>query len=231
MTDESRPAIRAQGIRKVYEQGDRSLAVLDGVDLELEAAASVALMGPSGSGKSTLLHILGTLDDVTEGTLELNGADPSEMNDAELADFRNRSLGFVFQDHYLLPQCSALENVLVPTLAGGDRAGAEARATQLLERLGLADRADHMPSQLSGGERQRVAIARALIRSPKILLCDEPTGSVDEDAETDIADAFEALVADEGVALAVVTHNRRFADRFERVMRLSHGRLIADGGA
>src|SRR5262249_48105442 len=154
-------------IRKDYPTRSGPLTVLRGIDLEMQRGEALAVMGPSGSGKSTLLHILGTLDRPTSGTVKLDGKDPFALAEPELADFRNRHIGFVFQDHHLLPQCSVLENVLIPTLvADGERAGAEKWAKELLERVGLSGRLDHRPAELSGGERQRVAVARALIRRP-----------------------------------------------------------------
>lgn len=224
-------AIRATGIGKTYRAPARDLVVLDGIDLEVEVGASVAVMGPSGSGKSTLLHILGTLDRPTEGSVEIDGVDVGSLRDAALAQLRNRRLGFVFQDHYLLPQLTALENVLVPALAGKNAASGADRAIRLLDRLGLAERRDHLPSELSGGECQRVAIARALVMRPAVLLCDEPTGSVDEATESAIGEAFRSLQNDEGVALVVVTHNRAFAGRFDRVLTLAHGRLDESEGS
>src|SRR5438270_8851279 len=167
-------------LSKDYPTRSGPLPVLRGVTLHLQRGEALAVMGPSGSGKSTLLHILGTLDRPTAGSVKLDGRDPFALSEPELADFRNRHIGFVFQDHYLLPQCSVLENVLIPTLVGhDDRGQVEARARQLLERVGLAQRLDHRPAELSGGERQRVAVARALIHQPALVLADEPTGNLD----------------------------------------------------
>src|SRR5207245_1638521 len=164
---------------KDYPTRSGPLSVLRGVSLELNRGESLAVMGPSGSGKSTLLNILGTLDRPTSGTVRLEDADPFLLPEAQLASFRNRHIGFVFQEHYLLPQCSVLENVLIPTLAGPRSAADVSWAHQLLERVGLKDRLEHRPAELSGGERQRVAIARALIHHPDLLLADEPTGNLD----------------------------------------------------
>src|SRR5436853_6995232 len=165
---------------KDYPTRSGPLAVLHDIDLELERGEALAVMGPSGSGKSTLLHVLGTLDRPTAGTVTLDGTDPFALAEADLAAFRNRRIGFVFQDHHLLPQCSVLENVLVPTLVSKDTqpAETEAYAKQLLERVGLGGRLDHRPAELSGGERQRVAVARALVLKPVLLLADEPTGNL-----------------------------------------------------
>ncbi len=182
-------------------------------------------MGPSGSGKSTLLHILGTLDTPTSGSVTLGGRDPFALGDRELAAFRNRELGFVFQDHCLLPQCSALENVLAPTLVATSRAGHEARARELLARVGLGDRLDHRPAELSGGEKQRVALARALVLNPRLLLCDEPTGNLDGAAAEAVADLLLELFGREQSVLIVVTHSDGLARRFSDRRRLAEGRL------
>src|SRR5262245_36094656 len=164
---------------KDYPTRSGSLTVLRGIDLELARGEALAVMGPSGSGKSTLLHVLGTLERPTSGSVRLEGQDPFALAEPALADFRNRHVGFVFQDHHLLPQCSVLENVLIPTLVGPPDAEAEKRARELLGQVGLGERLDHRPAELSGGERQRVAVARALIRRPILLLADEPTGNLD----------------------------------------------------
>ena len=220
------PAIFVENLRKEYQTPGEPLVVLDGVDLELQRSHSLAVMGPSGSGKSTLLHIIGTLDTPTSGKVALENQDPFAMSEPELARFRNRKIGFVFQDHQLLPQCTALENILIPALAEG-RPGPETveRAEGLLDRMGLAQRAGHRPSDLSGGERQRVAIARALLNAPSILLCDEPTGNLDEATGAAIGDCFQELLERESVALVVVTHNPAFAKRFDRTLRLHKGKL------
>ena len=185
------PIIQAQNLHKTFSTSRETLFILKDVNLEARRGESVAIMGPSGSGKSTLLHILGTLEAPSAGTVRLAGRDPFAMKEDELADFRNRQIGFVFQDHYLLPQCSALENVLIPALVHpANREETLARARRLLERMGLAGRMDSPPSELSGGERQRVAIARALVNAPGILLCDEPTGALDQATGEAIAECF-----------------------------------------
>jgi lipoprotein-releasing system ATP-binding protein len=219
--------IVVENLVKEFESRSGALRVLDGVNLRLERGQSVAVMGPSGSGKSTLLHILGTLDAPTSGRVDLAGANPFSLSRDEMARFRNLHVGFVFQDHQLLPQCSALENVLIPTLVGNeDRAGSVQRARQLLERVGLSERMQYRPTELSGGEKQRVAIARALIRKPEILLCDEPTGNLDQASAESVGDCFAELQREEKVALVVVTHNPAFAKRFDRVLTLEKGKLL-----
>jgi ABC-type lipoprotein export system ATPase subunit len=216
--------------------GTPSIPVLDGVSLEVGTGESLAVIGPSGSGKSTLLHIIGTLDRPTSGQVELKGADLNKMDEKSLAEVRNNQIGFVFQFHYLLPQCSVLENVLVPTLAKvraekvktstqASSENAVARAQRLLGRVGLADRLTHRPGQLSGGERQRVAVVRALINQPQLLLADEPTGALDQASAEQLAQLLIELNREEGVALVVVTHSRELAKRMSRVFELTHGHL------
>lgn len=220
--------INVRALSKEYPNAGEPLRILSGLNLDVGAGEALAIMGPSGSGKSTLLHILGTLDSPTKGDVRLAGRDPFAMNADELARFRNEEIGFVFQDHQLLPQCTALENVLLPTLAWPcDRAKALARAEELIERVGLEGRAGHLPADLSGGERQRVAVARALVQSPSILLCDEPTGNLDRANGDAIGDCFLDLVARERVALVVVTHDPTFAERFGRTVHLDGGVLVA----
>ena len=221
--------LTASDLSREYATRAEPLRVLRGVSLSLSAGRSVAIMGPSGSGKSTLLHILGTLDRPTSGSLRINSSDPFALTDSELAAFRNKTIGFVFQDHHLLPQCSALENVLIPTLAApraaGDSNAPAKRAAELLERVGLAERLDHRPAELSGGERQRVAIARALINRPELLLADEPTGNLDQDSADEIADLFVDLYRRDNLMLVVVTHNTKLAQRFDQTLLLNRGVL------
>ena len=213
--------LEVRGLRKQFDQGGQPLRVLDGVGLELEAGQSLAVTGPSGSGKSTLLHILGTLDEPSGGAVEIGGRDPFSLAEPELARFRNEVIGFVFQDHHLLPQYSALENVLIPALAfGRPDAAAQRRARELLERVGLGERADHRRAALSGGECQRVAVARALINAPRLLLCDEPTGNLDRATAESVADLLFALHGEEGNILVVVTHSEELAARCERRIEL-----------
>ena len=219
--------LEAESIHKWFPTRAGRLVVLRDVSLTLAAGESAAIMGPSGSGKSTLLNILGTLDTPSQGRVTLDGCDPFGLVEAELARFRNRRIGFVFQDHHLLPQCSVVENVLLPTLADRQGQSEIARARYLLERVGLLDRSDHRPAELSGGEKQRVAIARALIRRPTLVLADEPTGNLDRSAADNVADLLSELHQHEQTVLVVVTHSQRLADRFARVLDLADGRLVA----
>jgi lipoprotein-releasing system ATP-binding protein len=202
--------------------------VLRGIDLELQRGDALAVMGPSGSGKSTLLHILGTLDRPTSGTVTLDNKDPFALSEPELADFRNRFIGFIFQDHHLLPQCSVLENVLIPTLIDPNpetRAFADKYAVELLEHVGLKDRLDHRPAELSGGERQRVAIARALIRKPALVLADEPTGNLDRRSAHTVGELLLELHRQEQTILVTVTHSAELAGTFPRRMEMADGLL------
>ena len=201
-----------------------AVKVLRNVSLNLTGGTSVVITGPSGSGKSTLLHIIGTLEEPSNGIVEINDINPFTLSEPELAQYRNSVIGFVFQDHHLLPQYSVLENVLVPTLAFKQDPGATQRAHQLLRRVGLTDRETHRPSQLSGGERQRVAIARALINQPDILLCDEPTGNLDTATTETIANLLFELHNTEKNMLIVVTHNLALASRFDQHLQLVDGK-------
>jgi lipoprotein-releasing system ATP-binding protein len=214
------------GVSKHYPGPSGSIAVLSSIDLRLDAGESVSIVGPSGSGKSTLLHILGALDPPSAGTVRFDGVDPYTLDERNLAAFRNRQVGFVFQDHHLLPQCSVLENVLVPTLVAKGAASAfRGRALDLLEHVGLAHRLHHRPAELSGGERQRVAIARALVCHPQLVLCDEPTGNLDQEATGTVADLLLDLHRAQRTILVVVTHNLDLARRFAATYRLADARL------
>jgi lipoprotein-releasing system ATP-binding protein len=211
---------------KDYPTRSGPLTVLRDVSLQLERGQALAVMGPSGSGKSTLLHILGTLDQPTSGTVRLAGNDPFALSERDLADFRNKNIGFVFQDHYLLPQCSVLENVLIPTLAGAQSDGqTEKWARELLDRVGLSQRLEHRPAELSGGERQRVAVARALIRKPVLLLADEPTGNLDRKTAQEVGALLLELHQQEQNMLIVVTHSAELARMFPTRMEMADGRL------
>jgi lipoprotein-releasing system ATP-binding protein len=201
------------------------LPVLSGIDFSLSAGDAVAIVGPSGGGKSTLLYILGALEPPTSGTVRLGGRNPFELDERALAAFRNKEIGFVFQDHHLLPQCSVLENVLTPTLVAPVGDDYEARARRLLERVGLTERIEHRPAELSGGEKQRVAVARALIRNPQLLLCDEPTGNLDPRSAEAVASLLLELHGREDRMLVVVTHSAELAAKFPRALRLDGGLL------
>jgi lipoprotein-releasing system ATP-binding protein len=208
----------ADRVTKSYRTPRGALSILNGVSLSLDRGTAVAIMGPSGSGKSTLLYILGALDPPSSGTVTLDGRDPYTLGEGEQAAFRNQRIGFVFQDHSLLPQCSVLENVLAPTFVA-PRSGSEseqdvARARELLTEVGLADRLEHRPAELSGGEKQRAALARAMIRRPELLLCDEPTGNLDRAAAGTVADLLFQLHAAQNTILVVVTHSAALAERF-----------------
>ena len=221
-------------VAKSYGQpdGGGNIDVLRGITLKVREGESVAIAGPSGSGKSTLLNIIGGLDYPTSGRVLLGGKDLAEMDDKMLAGVRNRQIGFVFQLHHLLPQCTVLENVLIPTLVGDSaetREQTEARAVGLLERVGLGEHLSHRPGELSGGQRQRVAVVRALINRPGLLLADEPTGSFDKNAAEKIAELLVELNRSEMVSLVVVTHSMRLARRMGRVWELSEG-VLRDGG-
>jgi lipoprotein-releasing system ATP-binding protein len=220
------PVLQVQGLFKQYETPRGSLPILEGISFAKAAGESLCVMGPSGSGKSTLLNVLGTLEPPTAGGVRLGGRDPFALPEPELAAFRNREIGFVFQDHFLLPQCSVLENVLAPTLvaAPGDH---EARARALLDRVGLGERLDHRPAELSGGEMQRAALARALVLAPRLVLADEPTGNLDAASARAVAELLLDLHAREGTVLVVVTHSEALAERFADRRRLAAGRLEA----
>lgn len=222
-----KPFLRAQKIRKAYAQGAGELQILKGVDLEVKEGESIGIVGSSGAGKSTLLHILGTLDRPNEGELLIDGQNVLEMNDNELADFRNREMGFVFQSHYLLGEFTALENVMMPCrIAGDSKVAARVKAQELLEVMGLSERKHHFPNELSGGELQRVAIARALVRKPRILFADEPTGNLDSQNSLMIQNLFFHLKEKFGLTLIVVTHDMNFAQKFNRSLRISDGRFL-----
>ena len=223
----TQPALQMDAVRKVYEMADNQVVALDHASLTVGSDEIVALVGPSGSGKTTLLNLLGTLDRPDSGRVLLEGEDVTRFDEKELAAVRNRKIGFIFQSHYLLPQCTVWENVLVPTLAGkGGGKEVEKRAARLLERVGLAGRLHHRPGQLSGGERQRVAVVRALINAPKLLLADEPTGALDRKNAGSLIDLLLELNREENVTLVVVTHAADLAHKIGRVFELRDGRLV-----
>jgi len=220
--------LEVRGVSKEYPAPQGPIQVLSGVDFSMARGESMSIVGPSGSGKSTLLHVLGTLEPPTSGTVLLNGENPFTLDDRRLAAFRNRHVGFVFQDHHLLPQCSVLENVLVPTLVVADAPkDVERRARGLIDDVGLGARIDHRPHQLSGGEKQRVALARALIQQPTMLLCDEPTGSLDQASASVVTTLLLDLHRRHQTILVVVTHNLELAERMSSRFRLHDARLAA----
>jgi len=213
-------------VSKQFPTRGEPLTVLRDVSLACQAGENVAILGPSGSGKSTLLHILGTLDRPTAGSVTLDGEDPFQLGEAELARFRNRHVGFVFQDHHLLPQLTVLENVLIPTLAEGRPDEAlVARARDLLARVGLSERLEHRPAELSGGERQRVGVARALIRQPKLVLADEPTGNLDRTNALAVGRLLVDLQREERAILVAVTHSAELANLFQQRYEVDDGIL------
>lgn len=213
-------------LTKTFLSGEGEVSVLRGVNLEASPGDAVAITGPSGTGKSTLLYIIGLLDTPSGGHVRIGGQEPHSLPVGEQAKFRNTTLGFVFQDHFLLPQCTVLENVLIPTLANtGAGPAEEQRARELLERVGLSHRITHLPSQLSGGERQRVAVCRALINQPRILLADEPTGNLDRRTAETIGELLLGLASENSTILLCVTHSSELAARFGRRYELVDGRL------
>jgi len=225
------PIVMLKDVRKRFLPSDSSseVTVLNGVTLEVAPGESLAIIGPSGSGKSTLLQIIGSLDRPTSGEVLLDAKDITAMDEKELAGVRNREIGFVFQAHYLLPQCTVLENVLVPTLASRDTSNAQQlaeRARALLDRVGLSHRLDHRPGQLSGGERQRVAVVRALINKPKLLLADEPTGALDRTSAHELGRLLVELNREQRVTVIVVTHALELARQMARVLELRDGVLV-----
>jgi lipoprotein-releasing system ATP-binding protein len=220
------PVVRIAGLKRSFEQGGVRIDVLRGIDLEVRPGEIVALLGPSGSGKSTMLQAIGLLEGGFEGHIAISGTEATKLNGDQRTTLRRDHLGFVYQFHHLLPDFTAIENVVLPQLvAGRTRGEAEARATELLTALGLDKRLDHRPSQLSGGEQQRVAVARALANKPQLVLADEPTGNLDEATADRVFGEFLKLVRGEGSAALVATHNERLALAMDRVVRLHEGRL------
>lgn len=220
--------IKIRGIKRDFPLGQEVVKVLKGIDLDIERGEYVALMGPSGSGKSTLMNLLGCLDTPTAGSYELNGADVSNMTDDELAEIRNKEIGFVFQTFNLLPRTTALENVALPMVyAGISKSDRHKRAEEVLTDVGLADRMDHKPNQLSGGQRQRVAVGRALVNKPSIILADEPTGNLDSKTSIEIMHLFDDIHA-AGNTVILVTHEEDIAEHAHRVIRLRDGMVESD---
>jgi putative ABC transport system ATP-binding protein len=220
--------IRLQGVTKTYDAGELAVQALRGVDLAVEKGQMVAIIGPSGSGKSTLMHILGCLDAPTTGSYRLDGQDVAAMSSFQLASVRNRKIGFVFQTFNLLPKASLLRNIELPMLYGGiGSAERKERALAALQKVGLAERAKHRPSELSGGQRQRAAIARALVMSPSLVLADEPTGNLDSRTGFEILDLFKEMHA-RGETIVIVTHDPRIAELCQRVVRIVDGAIESD---
>jgi len=224
----SKPLIKITNIKRDFALGNEIVYVLKGIDLEINKGEYVALMGPSGSGKSTLMNLLGCLDTPTSGNYILNGKDVSQMQDDELADIRNKEIGFIFQTFNLLPRTTALDNVALPMIyAGYSKSERNARATEVLKQVNLADRMDHQPNQLSGGQRQRVAIARALVNKPSIILADEPTGNLDSKTSEEIMALLEEIHKN-GNTIIVVTHEEEIAAHAKRIIRMRDGMIESD---
>ena len=220
--------LNVENVSKEYPSPNGTLGILSDVSLTLKRGDAVSIMGPSGSGKSTLLYIMGALEPPSSGTVTLNDQNPFQLDQKALAAFRNKEIGFVFQDHCLLPQCSVLENVLTPTLVSGTHADGQevtTRAVSLLKSVGLADRLDHRPAKLSGGEKQRVSLARALITKPQLLLCDEPTGNLDHKSADVVASLLLELHQQQRTILVVVTHSAELAARFPQRFDLTDQHL------
>ncbi len=217
----------ADNIVKDFSTADGPLRILDGIDLELNGGENLAVLGPSGSGKSTFLHIAGTLETATSGSIAIAGQNPSGFNESELAKFRNEQVGFIFQDHHLLPQLTALENVLVPAIASANQTSTYVeRAKQLLDAVGLTERMNHRPARLSGGERQRVAVARSMICSPKLILADEPTGSLDHRNADAIGELLVDVQKTNQTMLICVTHSQKLAELFQKRVELQDGKFV-----
>jgi len=218
--------LNVRQLYKEYPTPQGAVSILSGINLTLQRGDAACIMGPSGSGKSTLLYILGALEPPTSGTVELDGQNPFALDPNAVAAFRNQKVGFVFQDHCLLQQCSVLENVLIPTVVASSTDGFVERARRLLDRVGLSHRLDHRPAELSGGEKQRVALARALIRLPTILLCDEPTGNLDHHSANTVASLLLDLHRDQQTILIVVTHSGELAARFPKRFEMWEQQLL-----
>ena len=225
----STPLLKLEKVTREFPsaQKDESLQVLRGVSMQVESGETIAVIGPSGCGKSTLLNLIGTLDLPTSGALTFDGRDITQLNDTELAALRNSEMGFIFQSHHLLPQCTVLENVLIPTIAHRTVTNKDKdRARRLLERVGLGERLTHRPGKLSGGERQRTAVVRSLINKPKLLLADEPTGALDESTAGKLGELLVELNEEEKVTLITVTHSVSLASCMKRTVRLAEGKIV-----
>lgn len=224
-----RVMLECTDLTRVYREGPRDLTVLDGLEMRVQAGERVAVVGSSGSGKTTLLNLLGGLDQPSRGEVSIAGESLRALNDADLGRFRNRHIGFVYQFHHLLAEFTALENAALPLIVRGQRKRhAEARARELLERVGMAERADHKPGELSGGERQRVAIARGLVTDPSLMLMDEPTGNLDQTTAASILALMDELAASAACAFVIVTHDPGLAAHQDRVLKLDGGRLVEE---
>jgi len=222
--------LNARNIQKSYQDGEQNITILNGVDLDVYETEMLAILGASGSGKSTLLHILGTLDSPTTGIVMFKDMDLVSLKPKQQAKFRNSELGFVYQFHHLLPEFNALENVAMPRLiAGMSKKVAHQEAEQLLQRVGLAHRLQHKPSQLSGGERQRVAIARALVNKPSIIMADEPSGNLDNQSSKEILALLKDINKTDGTTFVVVTHDHSMADQMDRTLTLVNGKFVQQG--
>ncbi len=217
--------LKIENVSKEYPTPRGSLKIVSDISLELLRGDAISIMGPSGSGKSTLLYMMGALEPPTTGTVTLDGKNPFQLKEKDLAAFRNQQIGFIFQDHCLLPQCSVVENVLTPTIVSTSNGNEAARARALLAEVGLAERLEHLPAELSGGEKQRVALARALIMKPQLLLCDEPTGNLDHKSADVVASMLLELHKQQETILVVVTHNAELAARFPLRYELTDNRL------
>jgi lipoprotein-releasing system ATP-binding protein len=226
MSSPSSPILVATELRKVYQTPSEEIVVLNGVSFALQAGENMAIVGPSGAGKSTLLQILGALDSPTSGSVSVGGVDPFSMNENQQARFRNEKIGFIFQDHHLLPQWNVLENTLLPALANGNPSvEVRDRAVRLLERVGLQHRMTHLPSQLSGGERERVAVARSLLLKPMVVLADEPTGNLDRISAENVSQLLLEVPQEENTVLIVVTHSSTLAAKMQRCFELNAGKM------
>lgn len=218
--------LHLENVGRHFDNGSEKLTILDGINLEIHKGQTVAIVGPSGSGKSTLLYLMGLLDRPNTGTVNFNGVDVSHANDRQRSKLRNADFGFIYQYHHLLPEFTAIENVMMPALIGGHaNEAARKRASDLLEKVGLSHRHDHYPAELSGGEQQRVAVARALLNKPKLLLADEPTGNLDAQSAQKVFDLFTDLVKQSEAAVIVVTHNLQLAKKCDKIYRIENGQL------
>jgi len=228
----SNPVLQARGLSKTYRTGPQEVTVWSGIDLEVMAGESIAIVGASGSGKTSLLNVLGGLDDADDGSVSIGGQDITTMDDGAKTRLRNRDVGFVYQFHHLLPEFNAVENVMMPLLLGGtDKAEAKSRAEAALASLGMAARGSHKPSELSGGERQRIAIARALVTKPKLVLMDEPTGNLDQSTAAEVERLMSELRGSVETAFVTVTHDQALAGRMQRVYHLINGELALNNEA